>query len=34
MDVFVRDELRERVGDTVEERVQALLLEHVVEDLR
>jgi hypothetical protein len=28
------DELGERVGDPVEQRVEALLCEHVVEDVR
>ena len=34
VDVLVRDEDGERVGDPLEERVEALLGEHVVEDLR
>ena len=34
VDVLVRDQLGERVGDPLEERVEALLGEHVVEDLR
>ena len=33
VDVLVRDELGERVGDPLEQRVEALLREHVVEDL-